>query len=204
MSQSSVTRLRGPDLIWIHCNYPVLAIGLKQILEPEARVHVGRDPLDGEVPTSVVFCIEGEEDSSEGIKRIREYHPEVPVLIFGVRIDLPLARSALRAGVRGFIHAGMQPDQIARAVRVAARGEFVAPRSLLENLVTNGDAVNLNVLSSRQREILELVADGQSNAQIAKSLFLSESTIKQHLRAAYKLLGVHNRTEASKLIRNSA
>jgi DNA-binding NarL/FixJ family response regulator len=47
------------------------------------------------------------------------------------------------------------------------------------------------------------VVDGLSNAQIAARLYLSESTVKQHLRAAYKLLGVKNRTEAARLIRNS-
>jgi DNA-binding NarL/FixJ family response regulator len=49
---------------------------------------------------------------------------------------------------------------------------------------------------------MELVAEGESNAQIAGHLYLSVSTIKQHLRAAYKLLGVRNRTEAAKKIRN--
>jgi DNA-binding NarL/FixJ family response regulator len=59
-------------------------------------------------------------------------------------------------------------------------------------------------LSARQREILELVVEGLSNAEIAGRLYLSESTIKQHLRAAYKVLGVHNRTEAAKTMREHA
>jgi DNA-binding NarL/FixJ family response regulator len=54
------------------------------------------------------------------------------------------------------------------------------------------------------REILSYVVEGLSNAEIGRRLYLSESTIKQHLRAAYKLLGVNNRTEAANLFRRSA
>ena len=115
-------------------------------------------------------------------------------------MDARVAWDALRAGARGFIHAGMPPDQVVRAVTVAAAGELVAPRELLQYLVTHEDPADLHALSARQGEILGLVVEGLSNAQIAKRLYLSESTVKQHLRAAYKLLGVRNRTEAAKLI----
>jgi DNA-binding CsgD family transcriptional regulator len=63
--------------------------------------------------------------------------------------------------------------------------------------------VDLAALSARQREILGLVVEGMSNAEIARRLFLSESTVKQHLRGAYKLLGASNRTEAARLFRRS-
>jgi DNA-binding NarL/FixJ family response regulator len=56
------------------------------------------------------------------------------------------------------------------------------------------------VLTPRQRQIVGLVCEGLSNAQIAKRLFLTESTVKQHLRAAYKLLNVRNRVQAAKLL----
>jgi DNA-binding NarL/FixJ family response regulator len=66
------------------------------------------------------------------------------------------------------------------------------------------EPANLGLLSARQREILGYVVEGLSNAEIARRLFLSESTIKQHLRTAYKLLGVNNSTEAANLVRRSA
>ena len=116
-------------------------------------------------------------------------------------MDLRLARAALRLGARGFIHAGMELDQIARAAEVAAEGEIVVPRKILECLVTDKEPADLDVLTTRQREILELVARGHSNARIAKDLFLSESTVKQHLRATYKALGVSDRKEAARLIK---
>ncbi len=78
----------------------------------------------------------------------------------------------------------------------------MAPRGLTEFLLAEGDSpANLDLLSARQREILDLVVEGFTNGQIAKRLFLSESTVKQHLRASYKLLGVRNRTEAARLVR---
>ncbi len=57
-------------------------------------------------------------------------------------------------------------------------------------------------LGSRKVEILEMVVEGLSNAQIAKRLYLTESTVKQHLRAAYKALGVKNRNQAAALLRS--
>jgi DNA-binding NarL/FixJ family response regulator len=206
MEQAEPVRLvrseREPlGLVWIDCSYPVVAAGLKGALEGRARVHLGQTaPTEAVVPSSAIFDTGGVRGLSEGIERIRGIHPEISILVFSLHVDLPLARAALRLGARGFIHAGMELDQVARAVEVAATGEIVAPRKLLEYLIANEDPADLDALTARQREILQLVAQGFSNAQIAKSLFLSESTVKQHLRATYKVLGVSDRKEAAKLV----
>ena len=190
-----------PGIVWIYCPYPVVAAGLSDAFENKFGVHVGRSaPAHGVVPTCAILDTGGTENLTEGIRRIHGVSPEIPILVFGLRVDLPLARAALRLGAKGFIHAGMELNQIARATEVAARGEIVVPRMILEQLVTNEDPTDLDALTTRQREILELVAKGYSNARIAKDLFLSESTIKQHLRATYKILGVSDRKEAAKLI----
>jgi DNA-binding NarL/FixJ family response regulator len=145
----------------------------------------------------------GVEGLSEALDRIREVNPEISILVFSMDADPPLAQAALRLGARGFVHAGMELDQIARATEVAAMGEVVAPRKLLEFLVANDDPTDLDALTTRQRDILDMVAKGMSNIQIARRLYLSESTVKQHLRAAYKLLGVSNRSEAAKLVKGT-
>lgn len=190
-------------LVWIDCPDPVATIGLARILENEARVHVGRETPTRESPACVIYSVNDMESLDEGVKRVWKASPGAPVLVFSLHLDLPLAHEALQIGTRGFIYAGMQPQQIIRAIKVAQKGEIVAPRKLLEYLLANGDPVDLGILSARQQEVLALLSEGLSNAQIAKKLFLSESTIKQHLRAAYKLLGVANRTEAANLIRNT-
>lgn len=189
--------------VWVEGSDSVLLVGLKHTLDKDWRVWVGGEIPEVQALACVVYCVDGAQGLSEGVGRFRERFPEAPVLVFGLRLDLPLASSALQAGARGFVHAGMGADQVRRAVRVAVGGEVVAPRQLLGYLIAGEGSADLDLLSARQREILKLVADGMSNAQIADRLYLSESTVKQHLRSAYKLLGVSNRTEAAALVRQS-
>jgi DNA-binding NarL/FixJ family response regulator len=192
--------------IWISCQ-STTAVDLKRALEKEARVYHGQEPPEEGAPSSVVLCADGPEDLSESVEQIRKLYPDASILVFGPHTDLPLARATLRAGARGYVHARMKPDQLVRALRVVSKGELVATRKLLEYLVTetaNGETADLDALSPRQRELLKLVADGLSNAQIARRLYLSESTVKQHLRASYKLLGIRNRAQAIRLFRHSA
>ena len=99
----------------------------------------------------------------------------------------------------------MGPEQIVRAVRRASEGKTVISEEMLEKLIAQEEstAEDLTVLTPRQREILGLVVEGLSNAQIAGRLFLTESTVKQHLRVAYKLLKVRNRIQAAKLLQGA-
>jgi DNA-binding NarL/FixJ family response regulator len=180
-----------------------MIVGLVQALEEQARVHVGQQPPD-QTPSFVILWAGDQENLSERVERHQRSGLDTPkILVFGSHLDLPLARQALMLGTSGFIHAGMTPDQLVRALTVAERDELVAPREIIRYLIAREIPASLNGLSTRQREILELVVEGLSNAEIARNLYLSESTIKQHLRAAYKLLEVSNRTEAAKLIRDS-
>jgi DNA-binding NarL/FixJ family response regulator len=189
-------------LVWVECPRSVVSAGLVRALEKRASVHQGLKPPE-DVPSCVILCANSHEGLSERVKFYREQSPEAPpVVVFGPQLDLPLARDALQAGASGFVHAEMMPDQLVRALAVAAKGELVAPRELLRYVLTNDQSGDLAALSVRQREILGHVVEGLSNAEIGRRLYLSESTIKQHLRAAFKLLGVSNRTEAAKTMRD--
>jgi DNA-binding NarL/FixJ family response regulator len=188
-------------LVWVDCPRSVVSAGLVRALEKQARVHQGLKP-PGDVPSCIILCANSREGLSERVKFYQELSPDAPpIVVFSPQLDLPLARDALQAGASGFVHAEMMPDQLVRALAVAARGELVAPRELLRYVLTKDHSGDLAALSVRQREILGHVVEGLSNAEIGRRLYLSESTIKQHLRAAYKLLGVSNRTEAANLFR---
>jgi len=202
--ERSVDEPKPLGLIWVDCSPSVTTAGLVGALEGQARVHNAPEPPQ-DAWSAVVLCPNGREGLPASVERHRELGPSAaPILVFGWHLDLPLARDALRAGASGFIHGGMTREQLARAVAVAAKGELVAPRELLAYLLTREEPPDTYLLSARQREILDLVVEGLSNAEIAGRLFLSESTIKQHLRAAYKALGVKNRTEAASLIRGGS
>jgi DNA-binding NarL/FixJ family response regulator len=188
-------------LVWVDCPHSVVSAGLVRALEKQAMVHQGLKP-PGDVPSCIILCTNSHEGLSERVEFYREQNLDAPpVVVFSPQLDLPLARDALQAGASGFVHAEMMPDQLVRALAVVARGELVAPRELLRYLLNEDVPANLGALSARQREILGYVVEGLSNAEIGRRLYLSESTIKQHLRAAYKLLGVSNRTEAANLFR---
>jgi DNA-binding NarL/FixJ family response regulator len=208
---SAVGRL---GFVQVVCSYSVATAGLVYTLE-KAGIRYGPEPPRGRAPDCVVLCVQEAENLPESIGRVREANIEeatggeaseaCPILIFAPQLDLKLARESLRRGARGFVHGGMKPEQILRALSVAAKGEIVAPRGLLESMLA-GDESSLtraDTLSARKREILELAAEGLTNAQIGKRLFLTESTVKQHLRGAYKILGVENRVQAVKIMRRA-
>jgi DNA-binding NarL/FixJ family response regulator len=188
----------------VECHYPVVALALKEILKDEAHLYEEREQLaETGGLSSVILCPNGKDVTSE-VKRLRASIPDAAILVFDMRVDPRLVQKALRAGASGFLHAGMSPEQIIRAVRLASEGNVFVPEGLIERLLVEEPAMaDLEVLTHRQREIVELVCEGLSNAQIAERLFLTESTIKQHLYAVYKLLKVRNRIQVASLLWNT-
>ena len=192
-------------LVWVlSSSYSITMAGLKKVLEGKADVCIGGESCAGSPSCVVLYAGGTEEGWLEGIRRIRELYPGVPLLILGSQLDLELAWAALKQGADGFVHAQMDPAQVLRAVEVVQMGELAAPRQLLGYVLSQNENPKIGGLSIRQQEILEMVVEGSSNAQIARRLYLSESTIKQHLRAVYKVLGVRNRTQAAKTMREDA
>jgi DNA-binding NarL/FixJ family response regulator len=203
------SELKPLGTIRIECPYPVLSFALKEILKGEAHdLYEGRKPHGAQDPACVILCPNGKDIAPE-VRRLRTFMPaDTAIMVFSVEMNPRVAQSALRAGASGLIHAGMRPEQIVRALRLACAGKIVVSgstvsRGLVESLVAEKNLPDLGTLTPRQREILELVCEGLSNAQIAERLFLTESTIKQHLYAAYKLLNVRNRIQAAKILQET-
>ena len=195
--------------VWVECPYPLVILGLKRTLRaagqdirlelrgPGAADH---EEEGGAPPCCVIYCPKDEDDVAARVERLRHMFPDAPVLVLGFHAgDLPLARAALRGGARGFLHLGMQPSEIARAISLASEGEAVFTRELTIALLSQEQPPDLLALTARQKEILGLVAQGLTNADIARQLFLTEGTVKQHLRATYKMLGVGSRVQAARL-----
>jgi DNA-binding NarL/FixJ family response regulator len=112
---------------------------------------------------------------------------------------------ALRAGASGFLLKDSEPEEVVRAVRVAAAGDaLLAPgvtRRLVERFVETAprDSARdpaLNGLTDREREVLTLMARGRSNAEIAATLFIAEQTTKSHVSRVLQKLGLRDRVQA--------
>jgi DNA-binding NarL/FixJ family response regulator len=192
-------------LVWVLTPpYSITTEGLKKVLEGRAEVHIGGETSAGSPSCVVLYAGSMEEGWLEGMARVRALYPGVPLLVFASQLDLGLAWDTLKNGADGFVHALMDPAQVLRAVEAVQKGELAAPRQLLRYHLNQNENPKIGDVSARQREILEMVVEGLSNAQIAGLLYLKESTIKQHLRAVYKVLGVRNRTQAAKMMREHA
>lgn len=205
MGIASRTEEQEPlGLVWLECPAPVVSLGLeKALLGRGARIHRGL-PAEGRNPSLVVLCPGEKEDIAERVGRLVSRAAGAPVVVLGLSADLRSARQALRAGARGFLHAQMPPEEVARALSEAKRGEVVLTRDLLKDVTVEEEYhSDLAGLTSRQQEILGLVSEGLSNAEIARRLYLSESTVKQHLTRAYKVLDVKRRVQAAEIFRRS-
>ena len=107
------------------------------------------------------------------------------LLISGVGWISPQAAQA--AGASGFISKDWSADEVARAVRMVGKGMTVFARR---------EDAPATPLTTREREVLELMASGATNREIAKRLYLSPHTVKEHASALYRKLGARNRAEA--------
>jgi DNA-binding NarL/FixJ family response regulator len=102
---------------------------------------------------------------------------------------------AIEAGACGYILKDTPPAELLSAVRSAAAGDSVLSPAVASKLMTRVRRAD-TTLSGREIEVLRLVSDGRSNREIAKQLFLSETTVKSHLVHIYGKLGVRSRTSA--------
>jgi two-component system, NarL family, response regulator DesR len=129
--------------------------------------------------------------------QLREAGPASKLVVLAGDVDGPLARAVMQYGVQAVILKSSPMVDAVQVLQHVANGRTSFPPTLLERLSERPDTRGL---SSRQLEVLEELAKGRSNEEIARRLFISTNTVKFHLRAIYERLGVHNRVEAAQLL----
>ena len=133
---------------------------------------------------------------ADDLRALLARSPRLPVVAVGEPGDATLAHAALAAGARAFAPDDVSDEDTALALRQAIRPtlHLATPAATPPNAApAEGPS-----LTSREQEILELVAGGASNGEIARRLWVTEQTVKFHLSNVYRKLGVRNRTEASR------
>ncbi|CAK0759393.1 DNA-binding transcriptional dual regulator NarL [Gammaproteobacteria bacterium] len=141
----------------------------------------------------------------EVLARLRSNGARMPILILTTSRDEKDLINALQAGAQGYLLKDMEPDELIAALRQATQGTTVVAKELtsaLARAVTGSGelprVVNiLSELTPREREILCHLAEGQSNKVIARNLGISDGTVKLHVKAILRKLGVHSRVEAA-------
>lgn len=147
-------------------------------------------------------------DGLELLHEMKKTWPEVPVIMLTSFDHAHYVRRALAEGAAGYMLKDATPEDLEQAIQVALSGggNVLSPRvvqNLFESMEggTSDDGETAvrpaSALTQRETDILALLAEGRSNRDISRALFLSEKTVKAHLAAIFRKLGVTNRTQAA-------
>ena len=141
----------------------------------------------------------------EATKRIRDVDQKVKILILTVNEDERSLFEAVKSGAQGYVIKTVDPEELLHAIRSVAAGEAVVPSNLALRILSEmskpktsapiGDGVE--PLTAREIEVLRELGTGASNRDIAKRLFISENTVRNHVRNILDKLHVSNRVEAA-------
>ena len=130
----------------------------------------------------------------EAILAIRKKHPDARVIVLSTYdLDEDIHR-AMQSGAKSYLLKDMSVEEIASTVRGVYAGETPLPRSVADRLT---ERARREQLTERERDVLESLIKGRSNKEIAASLFISEDTVKSHLKTLFAKLRVHDRTGAA-------
>ena len=139
------------------------------------------------------------------LQRLRESEPGIPVVMLTTSNEEADLIKSLRSGAQGYLLKDMEPDELVSALRDIEKGKNVVAQDLTDALarMVQGDAAvaddegPFSDLTPREMEILCLLAEGQSNKLIARNLGISDGTVKLHVKAILRKLGIHSRVEAA-------
>jgi DNA-binding NarL/FixJ family response regulator len=192
-------------------DHPVVREGLVAILSTQADFQVVAEASNGRElvekahlfsPDLILTDLEMPEmDGVEAIRQIRARHPEIDFIVFTAFDEDEDIVSAVQAGAKGYLLKGAPREEVFKAVRVVSRGgsllEPVVASKLLEHITGQQAQPGLpEALTEREMEVLQHLAKGKKNKDIADELFITERTVKFYVSAILGKLGASNRTEA--------
>ncbi|HEX6951814.1 MAG TPA: response regulator transcription factor, partial [Gaiellaceae bacterium] len=133
-------------------------------------------------------------DGLEATQALMEKSPDSAVLIFTAYSERSLLSRGLESGAKGYVLKEAPHETLLRAIEKVAGGEGYVDPALMPAFLTGRDKDDM--LTGREREILQLLADGMSNADVATQLFISQETVKSHVRHILAKLEADTRTQA--------
>lgn len=141
----------------------------------------------------------------EVLQKLKEKEPGIPVVMLTTSNEEADLIKSLRSGAQGYLLKDMEPDELVSALRDIKNGRNVVAQDLTDALarMVQGDSIiddeegPFSELTPREMEILCLLAEGQSNKLIARNLGISDGTVKLHVKAILRKLGIHSRVEAA-------
>jgi DNA-binding NarL/FixJ family response regulator len=191
-------------------DHRLLREGLRRSLTEEGFEVVGEagdgdvaiDVVDAERPDVVLMDVTMPNlGGVEATKRIHEQHPTIRIVMLTMHADADIVADALRAGACGYLTKDSSTEDIAEAIRLAANGETAVSAKLAASMLgelrrlERGDEED-RLITNREEEVLQLIADGLSTPEVAQQLYISQKTVKNHLAAIYQKLDARDRTQA--------
>jgi DNA-binding NarL/FixJ family response regulator len=187
--------------IWLEAVQSILErIGV-EVLGTTTDVEEVLDLISTHHPDVLVTSIDVDDHSTESIACIRracEREPSLKAIVLSAFDDSEHIEAALSAGAMAYVLKTAHPDDFAAAIRQSFEHSVYMAGVRVPAVQTTDVEPDTRGLTRRELEILRLVAEGHSNAQLAKMLWVTEQTVKFHLSNIYRKLDVSNRTEASR------
>jgi DNA-binding NarL/FixJ family response regulator len=187
-------------------DHPVVRAGIAGMLAAEPDLTVVGEAADGREALALVAALLPDVvlmdlrmphlDGASATAAICAAHPHVRVVVLTTYdTDVDIMR-AVEAGATGYLLKDATRSQLAEAVRAAGRGETVLAPPVAATLMRRMREPEPEALTARERDVLALVAEGLTNAEIGRRLFIAEATVKTHLLRVFAKLSVDDRTRA--------
>lgn len=195
-------------------DHQVVRMGLRTLLEHQGGLRVvGEAGTAAEAiekakelkPDIVLMDVRLPDESGiEACRQIRSANPGIRVLMLTSYSSDEAIFAAIMAGASGYLLKRLEAEQLYTAVTAVGRGETLLDPTLSESVVTRVKDIcegepsrGVDSLTEREKEILQLIAEGLTNKEIAANIHLSEKTVRNHITAIFMKLGVSHRTQAA-------